>query len=310
MVPSSTLFIRMEDVTGFVRLKQEDEKRQLASELLQLRADQSEAGLSVRDRKILDLTDRLHAADAAQFDLKNSQLVKQAEQLREANASLRELTARLMQIQDEERRRIARELHDSIGQMLVAQGMYLSSVAAESHSLSAAAVRALTDSTALIEQMSRELRTTSYLLHPPLLEEAGLASAIRWYADGFAERSKITVKLELTADLGRLTNEFEIALFRIVQECLTNIHRHSGSSFASIRLARSATGITLEVQDTGVGIPVERRDKSRSGSLPGVGIRGMRERIAQLGGVIQINTGSCGTVITAHLPSPPARCPA
>src|SRR5581483_2966276 len=170
---------RMEDVTEFVRLKQQGEERQLASELLQLRADQSEAGLSVRDRKIRDLTDRLHAADAAQLDLKNSQLVKQTEQLREANASLRELTARLMQIQDEERRRIARELHDSIGQMLVAQGMYLSSVAAESQSLSTAAVRALADSTALIEQMSRELRTTSYLLHPPLLDEAGLVSAIR-----------------------------------------------------------------------------------------------------------------------------------
>jgi signal transduction histidine kinase len=237
--------------------------------------------------------------------------VKQTEQLHEANNSLRELTARLLQIQDEERRRISRELHDSIGQMLVAQGLYLASVSAESEQLSATAAKALLDSTKLIAEMSKELRTIAYLLHPPLLDEAGLTSAIRCYADGFAERSKIKVKLELPPDLGRLTDECELAIFRIVQECLTNVHRHSGSPSATIRLACSSEGLTLEIKDEGRGMSQEKRTKAASGSLPGVGLRGMRERIVQLGGKVEINSNAYGTLIIARLPfaSTPASRP-
>jgi signal transduction histidine kinase len=293
---------RVEDVTEFVQLKQHDDDEQRVSTILQSRAEHSEAELFLRGQEIQDLNSQLRAADAAQLDLQASQLIRQTEQLHEANAGLRELTARLLQIQDEERRRIARELHDSIGQMLVAQGMYLSSVAAESRHLSVTAAEALKDSAKLIEEMSRELRTISYLLHPPLLDEAGLASAIRWFAEGFAERSKISVSLELTPALGRLSDEFEIAIFRIVQECLTNIHRHSGSPSATIRLDLSPEEITLEIKDAGKGIPREKRIKVTSGRSSGVGIRGMRERIVQLGGNVEINSNANGTAIIARLP--------
>jgi signal transduction histidine kinase len=186
--------------------------------------------------------------------------------------------------------------------MLVAQGLYLASVSAESKQLSATAAKALLDSTNLIAEMSKELRTIAYLLHPPLLDEAGLTSAIRRYADGFAERSKIKVRLDLPPDLGRLTDEFELAIFRFVQECLTNIYRHSGSPSATIRLACSSEGITLEIKDEGRGMPLEKRIKAVSGSLPGVGLRGMRERIVQLGGKVEINSNAYGTLIIAHLP--------
>jgi signal transduction histidine kinase len=293
---------RVEDVTDFVQLKQCGDEEQRASALLQSRAERSEAEVFLRGQEIQNLNSQLRAADAAQLDLQTSQLVRQTQQLHEANHSLRDLTARLLQIRDEERRRIARELHDSIGQMLAAQGMYLSSVAAESKHLSPTAAKALKDSTTLIDDMSRELRTISYLLHPPLLDEAGLASAIQWFADGFAERSKIRVNLELTPDLGRLSDELEIAIFRIVQECLTNIYRHSGSPSATIRLALSPEGITLEVKDEGRGIPPEKRTKAASGRLPGVGIRGMQQRIAQLGGEVEINSNANGTAIIARLP--------
>ena len=292
----------VEDVTEFVRVKQCGNEQQGVSAVLQLRAEHSEAEVLLRGQEIQDLNSQLRASDAAKLDLETSQLVRQTEQLHEANNSLRDLTARLLQIQDEERRRIARELHDSIGQMLVAQGMYLSSVAAESKHLSAAAAKALKDSTKLIEEMSKELRTIAYLLHPPLLDEAGLASAIRCYADGFAERSKIKVSLELSPALGRLSDEFEIAIFRIVQECLTNIHRHSGSPSATIRLDLSPEGIILEIKDEGKGIPPEKRIRAALGRLPGVGLRGMRERIIQLGGKIEINSNAYGTAIVARLP--------
>jgi signal transduction histidine kinase len=254
------------------------------------------------------MTGKLSAANTSQLALKNTQLLQQAEQLNAANNSLRELTARLLQIRDEERRRIARDLHDSIGQMLAAQDMYLYSVVAESKNLSTAAARALSESTGLVAQMSKELRTISHLLHPPLLDEAGLASALRLYAEGFAERSKIKVSLEMTSRLGRLSDEFEIAIFRIVQECLTNIHRHSGSPTASIRLAVSSVEIRLEVKDTGKGIPRKRQLKVASGGTSGVGIRGMRERITQLGGNVEINSDGRGTAVIARLPVASPQC--
>jgi signal transduction histidine kinase len=292
----------LEDVTAFVQFEQRGDEEERASAILQSRANQSEAEVVLRGQEIQDLHRKLLVADAAQVELETSQLVRQTEQLHEANNSLRELTARLLQVQDEERRRIARELHDSIGQMLAAQAMYLSSVAAEARSLSTTAATALKESTELIDQMSRELRTISYLLHPPLLDEAGLASAIQWFAKGFSERSKIRVNLELAPNVGRLSEEFEIALFRIVQECLTNVHRHSGSESATIRLDLSSDGIVLEISDQGRGISPETHIKAAAGRTSGVGIRGMRERILQLGGNVEINSSAQGTAIIARLP--------
>ena len=218
-----------------------------------------------------------------------------------ANQSLRELTARLLQSQDEERRRIARELHDSVGQTLAALSMNLSAVRADVERLTATAAN-LTDSEGLVQEMSKEVRTISHLLHPPLLDEAGLASAVRWYVDGFSQRSKIKVDLDLPDDFGRLPRESETAIFRVVQECLTNVHRHSGSSTARIVLRHFEDHVSVEVADKGKGIPHEKRDEMASAGTPGVGIRGMRERIRQLGGSLEINSDDVGTVVVARLP--------
>jgi len=217
------------------------------------------------------------------------------------NHNLRELSARLMQLQDDERRRIARELHDSVGQMLAALSMNLAAVRDDVERLIKSAV-ALTDSETLVQDMSTEVRTISHLLHPPLLDEAGLSSALRWYVEGFAQRSHISVNLDLPSDFGRLPSELETAIFRVVQECLTNIHRHSGSSVANIRLRRREHEVLASIEDKGKGIPQEKQlEMANSGTL-GVGIRGMRERLRQLGGAMEIESGSGGTVVTVRLP--------
>jgi len=219
-----------------------------------------------------------------------------------ANHGLRELTARLMQLQDEERRRIARELHDSVGQNLAALTMNLTTVSAEIDRLSQTA-KTVSDSLALTEEMHREVRTVSYLLHPPLLDESGLASALRWYAEGYSERSKIQVDLDIPDDFGRLPREMETALFRTVQECLTNIHRHSGSLVAVIHLARANGEIRLRVEDRGTGMAREKLVEVRSGGTPGVGIRGMRERMHQLGGSLAVQSGERGTSVEVRIPA-------
>ncbi len=218
-----------------------------------------------------------------------------------ANQNLRELSARLLQLQDDERRRIARELHDSVGQMLAALNMNLSAVRGDIERLAKTA-DALTDSENLVHEMTSEVRTISHLLHPPLLDEAGLSSALRWYVDGFALRSKISVDLDLPEDFGRLTRESETAIFRVVQECLTNIHRHSGSPLAKIRLRQRDDQVMVEIEDKGKGIPPEKKEEMSSTGTPGVGIRGMRERLRQLGGTLEINSNGTGTVIVVSLP--------
>jgi signal transduction histidine kinase len=218
-----------------------------------------------------------------------------------ANQSLRELTARLMQSQDEERRRIARELHDSVGQSLAAMTMNMTAVASEIDRL-AQIKKAVIETLELAQGMNKEVRTVSYLLHPPLLDEAGLASALRWYVQGFSERSNIQVQLNVPEDFGRLPQELETALFRTVQECLTNIHRHSGSPVATIHLTRSDDEVELKVFDEGRGIPSERLDLVRTSGTPGVGIRGMRERLHQLGGTLEIQSNGKGTQIEARMP--------
>jgi PAS domain S-box-containing protein len=212
-----------------------------------------------------------------------------------------EYASRLQNMQDEERRRLARELHDSVGQTLAALGMNISIVQAQSHKLDSFAARAVADNAQLVEQVSREIRTISYLLHPPLLDVAGLASALRWYADGFSERSNIKVELEIPTDFGRLAEDLEIAIFRIVQECLTNLHRHSGSATAAIRLHQEGDRLTVQVRDSGKGIPLEKQRALTESGRGGVGITGMRERLRQLGGTLEIQSSPTGTVVSAVL---------
>jgi PAS domain S-box-containing protein len=212
-----------------------------------------------------------------------------------------EFASRLQNMQDEERRRLARELHDSVGQTLAALSINIGIVQAQSHKLDSSAARAVSDNAQLVDQVSREIRTISHLLHPPLLDIAGLVSALRWYVDGFSERSNIKVDLEIPSDFDRLSDELEIAVFRIVQECLTNIHRHSGSATATIRLHLEGDRLTVEVQDRGKGIPLEKQHELIEEGRGGVGFVGMRERLRPLGGTLEIKSDGSGTTISATL---------
>jgi PAS domain S-box-containing protein len=222
-------------------------------------------------------------------------------ELRAANESLRDLSARLMKVQDEERKRLARELHDSVGQILAALGMNIAALQSQAHKLDSLGSRALAENAQLVQQASIEIRTLSHLLHPPLLEIAGLASALRWYVDGFSERSKIKVDIKLPSDFDRLPSEMELAVFRIVQECLTNIHRHSGSPTATICIQQEDGRLLIEVRDNGKGIPLEKQLELTSSSHGGVGLRGMRERLRQLGGILELRSDGSGTIVRAAL---------
>lgn len=229
---------------------------------------------------------------------------EQTAELDEARNELRDVSARLFRAQDEERRRIARELHDGVGQLLAAINMSLSAVSDEPGKLSAEAARSVHQSLSLVEQASRDIRTMSHLLHPPLLDEVGLESALRAYVDGFAERSKIDVTLDLEPVLETLPRELDLSLFRIVQECLTNIHRHSGSQVARVRLYRTSGDVRLEIADRGRGIPAELLEKLSSGE-GGVGLRGIRERLRRFGGRLELRSDETGAVVTAIFPHRP-----
>ena len=218
-------------------------------------------------------------------------------ELERAEGDLRALSRRLLYTQDEERRRIARELHEGAGQILAALSLKLSTIHARTAKLSRLPMREVEDCIAMVEKILGDLRTTAYLLHPPLLEEAGLDSAIRWFVEGFSERSKIPIQMDISASLGRLPREVEIAIFRILQESLTNIHRHSGSRDAIIEIARDAHEVSLEVKDHGRGMP-----QPGASAEPEVGLQGMQERARQLGGSLEIRSGSDGTSVIAVLP--------
>ena len=218
-----------------------------------------------------------------------------------SEATLQELSARLLRAQDEERRRIARELHDVTTQDLFALSMVLGQIAQPAFGLDRPALDLVAEARALGDKTLRELRTQSYLLHPPLLDEVGLSAALEWYVEGFARRSGVAVDLAVDASLGRLPEAVELALFRVAQEGLGNIHRHAGSATARITLGRDQRGVMLRVQDHGHGLlsAVEGEDMLRS---LGVGIPGMRERLRQLGGLLEIASSEQGTVVTAFVP--------
>ncbi|MGC2245903.1 MAG: ATP-binding protein [Terriglobales bacterium] len=249
----------------------------------------TEQRLRARERDL----ETLHAALADRVE-------ERTMELNAAIAGLRQLSARLLQAQDDERRRLARELHDSVGQLLAAITMNIQTV--QSTALEPAAVAAAAENAKLIDQISSEIRTMSHLLHPPLLDEVGLASALRWYIDGFSKRSKISVNLEIAGDFGRLSDDMEIAIFRMVQECLTNVHRHSNSSTGEVRLGRDAERVIVEIKDAGKGIPLEKQKALSSSQQAGVGFRGMRERIQQLGGRLEIQSDERGTIVKAAMP--------
>ncbi|HEV3513073.1 MAG TPA: response regulator [Candidatus Sulfotelmatobacter sp.] len=212
------------------------------------------------------------------------------------------LNARMSVLQDEERRRIARELHDSVGQLLAAVRINNSLVGLENSKLSPKAAQCLAQNTEMVDQVSQEIRTISHLLHPPLLDEAGLASALRWFVDGFAERSKIQARLDIAEDFTRLPNEVELSIFRVVQECLTNIHRHSGSPTAAVRVALEGATVRVEIQDAGKGMALDKESAFISSARSGVGLRGMRERLRLLGGTLHLHSDENGTKVAAVIP--------
>jgi signal transduction histidine kinase len=227
-------------------------------------------------------------------------------ELKTANDSLRELSGRLLQMQDDERRRIARELHDSVGQLLAAITMNMSVVERELDKLSPEAKKALSENRSFVEQILRGIRTISHLLHPPLLDESGLRSALQWYVEEFSQRSGIEVALDCSPEVGRFSCELETAIFRIVQECLGNIHRHAQSPTAAIRLETGEGHIRLVVSDNGQGIAPDKQRELSLGMRTGVGLRGMKERVAQLAGELRIDSSGSGTTIAATLPCVPA----
>lgn len=245
-----------------------------------------------------DMEKLVSVAQAASIALQNALAYQKVQQ---KEAELRELSGRLLQLQDEEHRRIARELHDSTAQELVAVGMNLGKAQTLVGEKDPQLANLIADSLAIIENAGREIRTISHLLHPPLLETLGLSGALQHYAGGFSQRSGIEVALDIEPDVGRLPNEVETTLFRIVQEALGNVHRHSGSPSVEIKLRRRENELVLEVCDAGRGIG-QLTDQKAETSMPlGVGIAGMRERVRQLGGRLELESSGAGTTVRAIL---------
>jgi signal transduction histidine kinase len=218
--------------------------------------------------------------------------------LEHAQKSLRGLSARLMNVQDGERRKFSRELHDSLGQELAALKMLLPMV-----DKSTPGDPTLAECLQIVDKSIAETRTISHLLHPPLLDEAGLAVAVKWYVDGFAQRSKLDVKVEIPDDLGRLPSATELTLFRVLQEGLTNIHRHSGASKAEVTVSHPPGKVILRIRDFGKGVPRATLERFRTDATgTGVGLAGMRERVRELDGQFEIDSDHNGTVIVVTVP--------
>ena len=235
-----------------------------------------------------------------------TELVEKNKALRATEDSLHTLSARILQLQDQERRRIARDLHDITGQELAAVVMSLNQVANRVRESDSNAQQNLSEAIALVRKIEDEIRTLSYVLHPPLLDEFGLRSALNWYAEGFTKRSGIEVNVDAPRYLPRLSTEKETALFRVVQESLTNVLRHSNSSKAVIRLRVRDGKMRLSVEDEGRGIGRESLARISEGMAAGVGTQGMRERLQQLGGSLTLRARAKGAQVIATVPLDPS----
>ena len=270
--------------------------RQLAFAIERKRADEALRQSEERFRTLSETLDAEVRIRTKELELRNSDVSEQSERLRE-------LSWRLMRAQDEERRHIARELHDSAGQTLAVLGMNLAQLVQKAGRRAPTLASDVETIQETVQQLHREIRTASYLLHPPLLDESGLASALSWYVEGLVERSGLNINLCIAEDFGRLPGDMELLVFRLVQEALTNIHRHSGSKNAFIRVAREVETVVVEVQDTGKGMSAEKLAEIQSQGS-GVGIRGMRERLRQFQGNIKIDSGPSGTRLLVTIPIP------
>jgi signal transduction histidine kinase len=270
-----------------VALTSEIGERQQAQRDLRAAHDQLEQRVRERTRELFEALERLQD----EVNVRES-----------TEEELRQLSLRLMTVQDEERRHIARELHDTAGQTIAAMKMSIALIRQIEKPRPELQVL-IDDLNALADAALQEVRTTSYLLHPPLLDEAGIASAARWFTEGFARRSGIEVRCEIPEDLERPPRDCELVFFRVLQESLTNVHRHSGASAAWVRLDRDADRLQLEIGDNGKGMDEERlRCLDSSGPKMGVGIAGMRERVRELGGRLEVRSNKTGTTVHVTLP--------
>jgi signal transduction histidine kinase len=237
-----------------------------------------------------------------QVEFRTQELRRRNDEILEQSKQLRELARQLLQTQDEERRHIARDLHDSAGQTLVVLTLQLAQLVEDAKNTAPQLAANAEEASQTAQQLLREIRTASYLLHPPLLEESGLAAAVKWYVQGLAERSGIEITFEIAEGFERCDPEVELIVFRLVQESLTNVHRHSGSKSAQVRIARQSGNIVVEVQDRGKGMSAARLAEVQSRGF-GVGVRGMRERVRQFHGELQVESNSSGTRISVTIPA-------
>jgi signal transduction histidine kinase len=255
----------------------------------------SKQAAEVYRRKLVERTTELRQT--------RTELARRTKLLENQNREVRTLSARLLCAQDQERRRIARELHDSLGQKLVLLSFDLSKLRSMAHEFSAALGEAISQKLSDVKSLGAEVRTISYLLHPPLLDDLGLVSALKCYVDGFQERSCISVRLQMPNQMRRLPQSLETALFRIAQEGLANVFRHSGSVTASLELrAHAGGGISLVVADRGRGIPPHKLQQIVGRTSMGVGLRGIEERAQIFGGYMEIGSARPGTVVRVVIP--------
>jgi PAS domain S-box-containing protein len=249
-----------------------------------------------------DYTERIKASEILRREV--AERTEAQRKLHDSEKSLRQLSLRLLQTQDEERRRIGRDLHDSVGQYLVGLKMKVDSMKSAALRNQREDNEELGECSQLIEEAIAEVRTISYLLYPPMLEELGLKSAIPWYLEGFTKRSGIKTSFEVSPEFDRVPGDLELALFRVLQESLTNVHRHSGSSTAIVRLLTKDQAVVLQVIDEGKGTQSKNlEDRAQDWMCTfGVGLRGMNERVKQLGGSLELSSTREGTTVTATLP--------
>jgi PAS domain S-box-containing protein len=248
-----------------------------------------------------DVTERMRHEQALQQEILEKEKAQQ--ELIRSERSLRQLSFELLRTQDEERRRIGREMHDSIGQYLSALKMKLGLVLRKNPTLNEDGQQQLDQFAAILDECIKEVRTISYLLYPPMLEERGLKSAIDWYLEGFRQRTGLTVNFDTPAKLERPSQDVELALFRVLQESLTNVMKHSGASRIDIQLSANNGTVDLRIRDYGKGLPEIKDVPHSQHELVGVGLRGMTERMLQLGGKLSVSSVSPGTLVQASVPA-------
>jgi signal transduction histidine kinase len=293
--------VRREQIASVIVVMQAEEER-----LLKVRLDTWDT-LFKRNIITLGATFAIAAILLAyNFRLLLNEIARRAEteRLERQNAeSYRALSARILELQDVERRKIARELHDSVGQYLTGLKLNLGHLQTSNATADADNPGLLSETIELMDRAIGEVRTISHLLHPPLLDELGFDSAARWYVEGFSKRSGIEVRLQAGDTEERLPKPVELALFRVLQEALTNVHRHANARLIRVVITCTDKEAVLVVQDDGKGIPREVLERFRAGLASGIGLAGMRERLAELGGALEVQSGAVGSTLRATLPT-------